>query len=93
MMDENDEQQIPAVQNRNEAFGQGLTGGQVMPPPSLQEDAARYNSETPTVYRPSGSGNGMSAGQAEATLGGALGVGNGSAEDTWSTKRYFTSPE
>jgi hypothetical protein len=92
IVDEN-EQQVPAIANRNEAFGTGLVGGQVQAPPSLQEEAARYNAEVPRAYRPSGSGNGMSSGQAQATLGGAFANPNGSALDTWATKRYFTPSE
>ncbi len=82
-----------AIYNRNAAFGEGLIGGQVAPPPSLQDEAARYNAEVPRAYRPSGSGNGMSSGQAQATLGGAFANPNGSALDTWATKRYFTPSE
>ena len=58
--------EIPApVQNRNAAFGEGLTGGQIAAPPSLQEESARFNSMVPHAYRPSGSANGMSSGQAQ----------------------------
>ncbi len=86
--------EIPTpVQNRNAAFGEGLTGGQIAAPPSLQEESARFNSMVPRAYRPSGTSNGMSAEQAEATLGGAFGNPNGSALDTWMTKRYFEPAE
>lgn len=87
-----DEEEVPAVQNRNEAFGHGLVGGQVQPPPSLMAEAARYSAETPHEYRPSGSLNGMSSEQYQATLGGAFENQNGSALDTWSTKKYFQAP-
>ena len=86
--------EIPApVQNRNAAFGEGLTGGQVAAPPSLQAEAARYNEMVPHAYRPSGTSNGMSAGQAQATLGGAFSNPNGSALDTYNTKKYFQPSE
>jgi hypothetical protein len=91
IMDEN-EQQVPAIANRNEAFGAGLVGGQVQAPPSLQAEAARYNASVPQEYRPSGSLNGMSQEQYQATLGGAFANPNGSAMDTWSTKKYFQAP-
>ena len=88
-----DETLTPAVQNRNAAFGEGLTGGQIAAPPSLQEESARFNSMVPHAYRPSGSANGMSSGQAQATLGGAFANPNGSALDTYATKKYFTPSE
>jgi hypothetical protein len=89
---DDEQQKVPAIANRNEAFGAGLVGGQVQAPPSLQEEAARYNSGVPHEYRPSGSLNGMAADQYQATLGGAFSNQNGSAEDTWSTKKYFQAP-
>lgn len=94
MMNPDEEQQVPAVANRSQEFGSGMIGGQVAPPASLQETAARYNASVPRNYRPSGSGIGMSAGQATATFGGMFRNPNGSATDTWETKRYFEgSPE
>ena len=89
-----DEQEVaPAIMNRNRAFGEGLVGGQIAAPPSLQEESARFNSMVPHAYRPSGTSNGMSSGQYRATLGGAFANPNGSALDTWATKRYFTPSE
>ena len=86
--------EIPApVQNRNAAFGEGLTGGQIAAPPSLQAESARFNSMVPHAYRPSGSANGMSSGQAQATLSGAFANPNGSALDTYATKKYFQPSE
>lgn len=84
-----DQDQIPAYANRNQAFGEGMVHGQVAPPPSLQDEAARYNAEVPRAYRPSGSFNGMAQGQYENTLGGAFRNPNGSAMDTYATKKFF----
>ena len=85
--------EIPApVQNRNAAFGEGLVGGQIAAPPSLQAESARFNSMVPHAYRPRGTSNGMSSGQAQATLGGAFANQNGSAMDTWTTKKFFSPP-
>ncbi len=83
------EEQVPAVYNRNAAFGEGLIGGQVQPPMSLQAEASRFNAQVPRAYRPTGSFNGMSQAQYENTLGGAFANPNGNALDTWMTKRYF----
>jgi len=75
---------------RGQHFGVGmLSGGE--PSQSLQELAARYKAETPTAYRPSGTSNGMSADQFSATLGGQFANQNGSASDTWETKKYYGS--
>ena len=67
----------------------GVVGGQIAVPPSLQEESARLNSMVPHAYRKSGSANGMSSGQYQATLGGAFANPNGSALDTYATKKYF----
>ena len=48
--------QPPAISNRSQEFGSGMIGGQVAPPDSLQQEAARYNASVPRNYRPSGSG-------------------------------------
>lgn len=86
-----DQDKIPAYANRNQSFGEGMVHGQVAAPQSLQEEAARYGAQVPTEYRPSGSLNGMAADQYEATIGGSLAVQNGSASDTWRTKKFFTA--
>lgn len=39
----------PAYQDRNQAFGQGVTE-----PPSLQTNQAQYNARVPQAWRPSG---------------------------------------
>lgn len=88
-----EEQQPPAIANRNRMFGEGMIHGQVEPPQSLQEEASRFNASVPTEYRPSGSLNGMAQDQYENTLGGSFKPMNGSALDTWSTKRYFSPAE
>ena len=43
----------------------------------------------PHAYRKSGSANGMSSGQYQATLGGAFANPNGSTLDTYTTNKYF----
>lgn len=60
-----------------------------MPSESLLQLAARYKAQTPTSYKPGGTSNGMSAGQFQATLGGMFPVQNGSASDTYNTKKYY----
>ena len=82
----------PPVQNRNEAFGEGLLHGAENPSPSLQAEADRFNAAVPQHYKPSGSGNGMSSEQYQTTLGGAFANPNGSALDTYATKKYFEQP-
>jgi hypothetical protein len=89
-----DEEQIPArvapaVANRSQQFGEGMIHGQVAPPESLQQEAARYNASVPREYRPSGSLNGMAQDQYQATLGGAFATPNGSAMSTYQTKKFF----
>jgi hypothetical protein len=64
-----------------------LSGGEVSP--GLQQLAARYKAMTPTSCRPSGTSNGMSADQFQA-LGGMFPVQNGSATDTYNTKKYYS---
>jgi hypothetical protein len=89
-MDDDDmTQQEPPVEGRNQHFGAGMVGGQLAPPQSLQDLAARYRAQTPTGYRPSGTSNGMSADQYQATMGGMYGNSNGSSADTWSTMKFF----
>ena len=85
-MDEMD--RAPAVQDRNTAFGQGVVGGQVQPPPSLMETASRYNSEVPNQFRPSVTGNGMSASQKQATYSGMYRTTNGQADDTYELAKF-----
>jgi hypothetical protein len=60
-----------------------------MPLQSLQDLAARYRAQTPSSYRPSGTMNGMSSDQFEATMGGMMPVQNGSAEDTYAGKKWY----
>ncbi len=69
-----------------------MVHGQVAAPPSLQDEAARYNAQVPREYKPGGSLNGMSGEQYENTLGGAFRNPNGSAMDTYATKKYFQAP-
>ena len=89
-MNPDDEEQVqsPPVSGRSAHFADGLlSGGEVSP--GLAQMAQRYKAQTPTSYRPSGTSNGMSAGQFQATLGGLFAVQNGSASDTYSTKKYY----
>jgi hypothetical protein len=88
--DDEEQFQPPPVEGRGAHFGAGLlSGGEVSP--GLAEMARRYKAETPTSYRPGGTSNGMSAGQFQATLGGLFPVQNGSATDTYNTKKYYGS--
>jgi hypothetical protein len=88
-MDEDQDQQYqPPVSGRGDHFAAGmLSGGESSP--GLQQLAARYKAQTPTSYKPGGTSNGMSAGQFQATLGGLFPVQNGSASDTYNTKKYY----
>ena len=88
-----DEEQVPAIANRSQRFGEGMIHGQASPPESLQAEANRFNASVPKVYRPSGSGIGMSAGQAEATYSGLFRNANGSAADTYQSKKFFPEDE
>jgi hypothetical protein len=89
--DDEDQQYPPSAEGRNQNFGAGMMGGQIDPSPSLQETARRFNAQIPTSYRPSGTSNGMSADQFQATLGGMFPTQNGSATDTYQTKKYYGS--
>ena len=88
-MNPEEQPQVPAISNRSQEFGSGMIGGQVAPPMSLQAEADRFNASVPHNYRPSGSGIGMSAGQAQTTFGGMFRNANGYAADTYQTKKYF----
>jgi hypothetical protein len=88
MDDEEEQVQSPPVSGRGAHFAAGmLSGGEVSP--GLQQLAARYKAQTPTSYKPGGTSNGMAQGQFQATLGGLFPVQNGSASDTYSTKKYY----
>ena len=87
-------QSSPAYQNRNQSFGTGMNGFQGETPapvgsPGLQQAQAQANSGGPARVRPTGSGNGMSAGQSEATMSGMLPTANGQADSTYATKKWF----
>jgi len=82
-------QQPPPFQSRGQAFGEGMVGGQLSAPPSMLEQAAKFNAQVPQTYRPSGSMNGMSANQYQNTLGGQFQNPNGISQDYYQTKRYF----
>jgi hypothetical protein len=93
-MENDDEQQdAPAVEGisgRGQHFGLGMTEAPgTMDSPGLQQAAARYKAQTPTGYVPTGSASGISADQYQATMGGRLKNSNGSAADTWETKKWF----
>jgi hypothetical protein len=79
-------QSAPAYQNRNEAFGEG--GGPVASPGLAQQQQSE-NAQGPARVRPTGSGNGMSADQAEATMSGQLPTANGQAQSTYTSKKWF----
>lgn len=79
---------VPPIYNRNKAFGEGMIGGQALYGASLAREAARYNAEVPQAYRPSSSGNGMSARQYQATLGGAFPNSNGVADNQYQVWKY-----
>lgn len=87
-MDDDEFGGAPPIQNRNQAFGQGMVGGQVAPGESLLLAARRYNAAVPRTYRPSGSLNGMSAGQYQSTLGGAFPTQNGIARNQYDVAKY-----
>lgn len=91
-MDDEEQQQLPPfpVSGRSQHFGEGMLSGSEVSP-GLAEMAKKYKAETPTSYKPSGSSNGMSAGQYQATLGGLFGVQNGSATDTYNVKKFYGS--
>lgn len=83
-------QSSPAFQDRNQAFSQPYT--QTPAPvgsPGLQQQQAQDNSAGPARVRPTGSGNGMSSDQAEATMSGQLPTANGQAESTYASKKWF----
>jgi hypothetical protein len=92
---EDDEEQMPPVSGRGQHFGEGMLSGSGISgaeiSPGLAQMAARYAAQTPTSYRPSGTSNGMGADQFKNTLGGMFPVQNGSASDTYETKKYYGS--
>ena len=78
--------QPPAIQNRNEAFGQSYSGPTASP--GLQQAAAQAQ-QGPARVRLTGSGLGMSAEQSAATMGGQLSTQNGSASDSYNSMKWF----
>lgn len=76
------------IQNRNQAFAGGMTGGQAMYSNSLANEAARYNAMVPKAYHGPGSMNGMSEKQYQSTLGGAFPTQNGLATDNYEVMKY-----
>lgn len=77
-------QSAPAYQNRNTAMTEGIRGSA-----GLQADQQAMNSAGPPKVRMTGSGNGMSAGQAQQTMSGMLPTANGQAENTYESKKWF----
>jgi len=78
-------------QNRNEAMNQGINGaGTLTPavPTSFLARQASMNSGGPAHVKLTGSGNGMSAGQTEATMGGMLKPQNGIATDNYNNMKW-----
>lgn len=86
-------QQMGGVQNRNEAFGQGMTGGPQLPaqiPPSFVQQAQKLNPGAPAKVKMLGTANGMAASQATNTMNGMLSdTGNGMATGTYDTKKWM----
>jgi hypothetical protein len=80
-------QSPPAYEDRTAAFAAGH--GMPTTSPGLSQDQQQMNSGGPPRVRPSGSGNGMSAGQSEATMSGMLPTANGQAESTYASKKWF----
>ena len=91
MDEEQAEQQSPAegMSGRGQHFGEGMiSGGEVSP--GLQESARRFMSGVPRSYRGLGSANGMGATTAASTMNGMLtATQNGSAADTYNSKKWF----
>lgn len=79
---------VAPIQNRNQAFGSGMIGGQAMYGNSLAQEAAKYNAQVPRTFRPSDSPNGMSAEQYQQTLGGSFPTENGIAEKQYDVWKY-----
>jgi len=79
------------VRSRTQEFGGGMLGGTSMysPSPGLMADAQRFNAQVPKRYVPNGSSSGVSAGQYQATMGGAFRTQNGASDSTYATKKYF----
>jgi hypothetical protein len=79
----------PAYASRSTEFGNGLSDG-VDPfgSPHLAAEAARYNASVPSAVQSTGSLNGMSVGQYEATFGGQYPVQNGISNDTYAMKKF-----
>jgi hypothetical protein len=79
--------QPPAIQNRVGAFNEGH--GMPMTSPGLSQDQQKMNSAGPPKVKMTGSGNGMAASQATATMSGLLPTANGQAENTYESKKWF----
>jgi hypothetical protein len=88
MDDDEDQDQQSPVSGRSAHFGAGLLSGSESSP-GLQASAQRFMASVPTSYRPSGSGNGMSAEQATATMSGQLPVQDGQSDSTYLSKKWF----
>lgn len=80
--------QPQAYQNRNEAMNEGINGGPTASP-GLAQQQQSMAAEQPRGIRPSGTMNGMAAGQFQATMGGMFATQNAQAESTYDTKKYF----
>jgi hypothetical protein len=92
-------QSSPAFQNRVQSFGTGQNGDQgeapapvgaapaAVPTSFLQRQQA-MNSGGPARVRLTGSGNGMSSGQSQATMGGMLKPQNGIASDSYNNMKW-----
>jgi hypothetical protein len=91
--------QPPAFQSRNQSFGMGQNGDQgeaptpvgaapAAVPSSFLDRQQQMNSGGPARGRLTGSGNGMSSGQSQATMGGMLKPQNGIASDSYNNMKW-----
>ena len=77
-------------EGRTQNFGTGILSGGLEQSPSLLSDTqARFNARVPKEYVPNGSASGTSADQMAQTMNGMLPVNNGSAVDTYESKKWF----
>jgi hypothetical protein len=76
-------QSAPAYTNRNTAMAEGVHGSA-----GLAAQQQQANSGGPAKVRLTGSGNGMSAGQGQATMNGMLKPQNAAASDTYNNVKW-----
>lgn len=76
------------IQNRNQAFGGGMTGGQAMYSNSLAQESARFMAMVPRTIRSTGSPNAIGFKTYKDTMGGAFPTQNGLASDNYEVMKY-----